>query len=107
MNNLVQKVLGEILLREYDFGKHILITITRVEATPNLQEARIYITVIPEEKQGQILKILSRNVYHIQQELNERLRMRPVPRIKWLIEKGTAQAQRVEELLEEIKRKEQ
>lgn len=92
-----------ILLREFDLPDGVLVTVTRVDATGNLQEAKVYISVMPEAKLEDVLGALQRNIYHIQQMLNKRLRMRPVPRIRWTIETKTSQAQRIEELLEKTK----
>ena len=44
VNQLLQKEIAEILLQELDLPEGVLATVTRVEATGNLQEAR-YILV--------------------------------------------------------------
>lgn len=106
INQLIQQELGMILLREFDLPDGVLVTVTRVDASGNLQEAKVYISVMPEAKLEDVLGVLQRNIYHIQQMLNKRLRMRPVPRIRWTIETKTSQAQRIEELLEKTKREE-
>ncbi len=103
VNQLIKKELSGIILREVEFPQGVLVTLTRVETTPNLIDSRIYISVIPGEKQETAVKILSSQVYVLQQLLNNRLRMRPVPKIVFVKEKETARAGRVEELLEELK----
>ena len=103
VDQLIKKELGRILLREMDFPKNILVTVTRVETLANLQKTKVYISTIPENQALRILKILNKQIYFLQQELNRRLKMRPVPQIKFLEEKETVKAGRVEEILEEIK----
>lgn len=103
VNSLIKNELSQILLKEIDFSKDVLTTITQVEASKNLSQARVYISVIPEEQVDRIFKILNRRIYDIQQKLNKRLEMRPIPRIKFVKEEKTAEAARVEELLEKIK----
>ena len=103
VNQLIKKELSQLLLREVEFPKDILVTITRVESSPNLIQARVYISVMPEEKTSRVFQVLNRQIYDIQQILNKRLKMRPIPRIKFVEEKETAEAGRIEELLEEIK----
>ena len=103
VNQLLQEELGEILLRELDLPEGVLVTVTRVEAAGNLQEAKVYISVMPEAKLEDVFTSLRRNIYGIQQTLNKRLKMRPVPRIKWTIETKTSEAQRIEELLEKTR----
>ena len=104
VNALIKKELSLILLREMDFSKDALITVTRVEAAPNLSEAKIYISTMPENKSDRVQEILKRKVYYIQQCLNKRLKMRPIPKIGFKKEGRTKQADRVEELLEQLKK---
>lgn len=82
-----------------------VVTLTRVVASGNLQQAKVYISVVPDEKAQEVLKTLGRNIFSIQQILNKKLKMRPVPKILWLPEKATVEAQRIEELLAQIKEK--
>ena len=106
VNQLLQEELGAILLRELELPEGVLVTVTRVEASGNLQEARVYISVMPEARNEEVMLGLRREIFGIQQALNKRLRMRPVPRIRWAVETKTSEAQRIEELLEEVKKKE-
>jgi len=96
--------LSQIILREIEFPQDVLVTITRVEISANLIEGNIWISVLPEEKLKRILEILNKNIYFLQQKLNKRLKMRPIPRIRFLEEKKTAEAGKIEELLEELKK---
>lgn len=101
-NRLIGKELSQIILREADFPEGILVTLTRVECAQNLSEAKAYISVMPEEKIGEILRILNKDIYHLQQLLNKRLRMRPIPKIRFVQERMTIEAGKIEKLLEKI-----
>jgi len=105
VNQLIQRELSRILLREIEFPSGCLVTVTRVEVSPDLSEAKVYVSCLPEEKNAQVLKILENRVYDLQQELNKRLTMKKTPRIKFIQEKKTKEAGRIEELLEKIKKK--
>ena len=104
VNQLIKKELGQMILREVDLPEGTLVTLTRVETTPNLIQAKVYISVLPQEMSQDVLEILKKLVYDLQQKLNERLRMRPIPRIIFAEEKTTREAGRVEELLEKIQK---
>ena len=103
INQLLQEELGAILLRELELPDGVLVTVTRVDASGNLQEAKVYISVMPEARLEDVFVVLNRNIYAVQQMLNKRLKMRPVPRIKRTIETKTSEAQRIEELLEKTR----
>ena len=106
VNQLIKRELSQLLLREANFPKNILVTITRVVTSPNLIESRVFISAVPEKNIKKVLAILNRRVYDFQQKINRRLRMRPVPRIKFLGDDETAEAGRIEEILEELKKEE-
>ena len=103
INILIKRELGRILAREIEFSTDVLMTITRVETTPNLMESNIWISVFPEKEMGKCLDILNKNIYILQQKLNQRLKMRPIPRIKFLEERKTVEAGQIEEVLERLK----
>jgi ribosome-binding factor A len=107
VNSLIRQELGKILLREVDFPGDALVTVTRVAASPSLNRARVYISTIPEQKSEEVMLILNRQVYFIQQKLNKKLNMRPMPKIVFFEEKETREAARVEELLEKIKNRDE
>ena len=104
INELIRKELGKIILREIDFPQGIMVTITRVETSVDLGQSKVYVSVLPEEKLKMAFGILNQNIYDIQQGLNKRLKMRIIPRIFFAREKETAEAGRIEELLERLKK---
>ncbi len=101
---LIKRELGEIILKEIEFLAGVLVTVTRAETTPNLMESNVWISVFPEKASKRCLEILNKNIYILQQKLNQRLNMRPLPRIKFLEEKKTIEAGNVEEILERLKK---
>ena len=106
VNELLKQELGAIVLREAEVPEGAVVTVTRVDCSPNLQQAKVYVSVVPDKYAKDVIKGLQRNIYDIQQTLNERLSMRPVPRVQWVIEEATAQAARIEDLLDQIKKAE-
>ncbi|MDI6603098.1 MAG: 30S ribosome-binding factor RbfA [Patescibacteria group bacterium] len=104
VNALIKRELSQFLLKEIEFPQDVLVTITRVETSPNLIESNVWISVFPVEKLKRILEILNKNIYFLQQKLNKRLKMRPIPRIKFLEERKTEEAGKIEEILEKLKK---
>jgi len=106
INELIKRELGNIIFKEVEFPKNTLATITRVETSSNLIQSKIYISVIPENQISKVIQILNKRVFAIQQEINKRLKMRPIPKIKFVEEKETKKADKVEKLLERVKKEE-
>lgn len=103
VNQLIKKEVSSIILREIDLNPNTIITITRVDTSPNLIQSKIYISIIPDDKFEIVFNIFKKNIYHIQQKLNKRLKMRPVPKILFVEEKKTKEAEKIEKILEELK----
>ena len=104
VNKLIQEELSKIIFREIEFAD-ALVTLTRVDTTANLIESRVYISVMPNSREAEVFKNLNKRIYYIQQLLNERIKMRPMPKIIFLKEKETERAGKVEEILEKLKPK--
>ena len=105
VNELIKRELSKILIREIEFPRDILVTITRVEASSNLIQAKVYVSVMPENQTTKVLETLDQQIFDIQQLLNKRLKMRPIPKIKFVEEKEVRAAGKIEELLEKSKEK--
>ena len=104
INELIKEELGKIILTEVEFPKENLTTITRVETTSNLIETFVYVSTIGRDRE-QIFNLLQKNIYRIQQKLNKKLNIRPLPKIIFRKEKETERAEKIENLLEKIKKK--
>lgn len=103
VNELIKREVSQIILREIEFPKDALVTVTRVETSSDLSDGNIYISVLPENKMDKVLEGLKKQMYFIQKKFNNTVKMRPLPRLKFLAEKETREADEVEKLLEKIK----
>ncbi|MFA5009435.1 MAG: 30S ribosome-binding factor RbfA [Candidatus Paceibacterota bacterium] len=106
IDHLIKRELDNIILRELDIFPGTLLTITRVETARNMFEAKVYISVIPDDQFEAIFGLLSRHIYDLQQSLNKKLKIRPVPKIIFEKETKTKEAGRIDQLLFEIQKKE-
>jgi ribosome-binding factor A len=104
VNKLLKQEVSQLLLQELDFG-NALVTITDVSVSGNLRLAKIKITVLPNQQTEFVLNRLSKNIYHLQQIINHRLKMRPVPKLEFIVDKETIKAQRVEDILHQMHQK--
>lgn len=103
VNELLKQLIGELVLREVDFGKDVFVTVTRVETSRDLRYSKVLITVFPAEKEEAVLAVLERRIFDIQEQLNKKLNMRPVPKIRFEIDRVEKEAARIEELLAQVK----
>ncbi|MCP6719527.1 MAG: 30S ribosome-binding factor RbfA [Patescibacteria group bacterium] len=103
VNQLIKREISQVILREFEAPKDVLVTVTRVETTPDLRQGRVFIGVIPEENKDKVIDSLNKKVYFLQQKINKRLKMKNVPKMRFVEEKRTAEAARIERVLEGLK----
>jgi ribosome-binding factor A len=103
VNSLLEHEISKILLRDFAFSPEILVTLTHVDTTANLIEAKVYISVFPDAKADPILNALQKSVYDVQYKINRTLRQRPIPKIRFVKDVAISRAGKVEELLAKIK----
>ena len=104
LNMLFQEELAKILDRDLDIPEGNMLTVTRVLISPDAQYAAVFVSVLGA-KPKEVLDILVKNVYNIQQTLNARIRMRPVPKIHFELDKNEFEREKVERSLAKLKQK--
>lgn len=104
LNNLLREELSKILDREFEFPKNTLTTITRVEISPDGHYADIFFSLLGPDPEN-MWKTLQVRTGEIQHFLNRRLRIRPVPKIRFAIDKNEFQRERIEKSLAELKKR--
>ena len=103
--SLIQKELGEIIIKEIEFPTGSLVTISEVEVSGDLKTAIIWVSVIPGEASDEVLEILKRARGFLQYHLGEEVRARIVPRIGFALDCGAEHAARIEKISLEEKDK--
>jgi ribosome-binding factor A len=101
VTELIRKEVAEIVSRKIGISDAI-VTFTRVDVSIDIQNANIYFLTIPDSAAEEVHKKLNKNIFSIQQALNKRLRMRPIPRIRFSIDKQEQEASKIDELLTRI-----
>ena len=82
-----------------------LVTVTRVKVTPDLSLARVYWTILGDAvERKKTEKALVRATPFVRHLLNTRLSLRRAPEVQFLYDQSTAAQERVEEILQELKR---
>lgn len=99
----VKKELSLILQTEFKDPRVGFVTITGVDITNDLSQAKVYLSVMgSEEQKEETLKALGRGKGFIRSELSKRIRLRVTPELIFLIDRSIAYGSRIEELIQKI-----
>jgi len=103
---VADQVRGEIaslIAREVHDPGVGFVTITRVTVTPDLQQARVYYTVLGDDKARRDTgRALGRATPFLRRQIGSRLRLKRAPEIEFHYDESIAGQDRIEQLLNEI-----
>ena len=106
MSAVMREEIARVIERDIEFGRGVMVTVTRVAISPDGFYATAYVSVLGGSPGG-ALAVLQKNVYDIQQAINRALRMRPVPKIRFAVDEEEERRERVEASLAKLKKTDQ
>lgn len=102
----IREEVSQILATEVADPGVGLVTVTRVKVTPDLSLARVYWTIMGDEaERKKTQKALARAAAYVRHLLSTRMTLRRSPEVQFLYDRSVAAQDRVEEILQELKRK--
>lgn len=93
-----------MILEDVDFPFDAVVTVISVDTSLDLRYADVYISVIPKEKEDAVLAFLEEDIYAMQQKINKKLFMKPVPKIRFRLDLGGDHFDRINEIISETDR---
>ena len=87
INEEIQKELSSLLRSVKDPRvQDVMISITRVETTPDLRYTKVYVSFLQEEKAAEAMKGLKSAAGFLRRQLGSNLRLRYAPEIVWALD---------------------
>lgn len=106
LNHTFQEEISIILMREAKNKELKFVTITGVETTNDLSFAKVYYTVLNDEKKEVIREALQKASPFIRTKLAERVEIRHTPELKFIYDTSIAYGEHIDEIMKEIHDKE-
>ncbi|GAB3067078.1 30S ribosome-binding factor RbfA [Virgibacillus ainsalahensis] len=99
----MKKEMGEILTLKIKDPRVGFVTVTDVEVTGDLQQAKVFISVLGDEKQKQdTLLGLAKAKGFIRSEIGSRIRLRKTPELMFEFDEAHAYGNRIETILRDL-----
>ena len=87
INEEIQKELSSLLWTVKDPRvQDVMISITRVETTPDLRYTKVYVSFLQEDKAAEAMKGLKSAAGYLRRQLGTNLRLRYAPEIVWSLD---------------------
>ena len=78
--SLIEKILGRILVRDFNF-EGAVVTIVSVEVSPDLLQAKIGLGILPKEKELEVVAKLNESHKYLEHLLLKQMRVRGIPKL--------------------------
>ena len=87
INEEIQKELSSLIRNLKDPRiQNTMISITRVETTPDLRYTKVYVSFLQEDRAADALKGLQSAAGYLRRELGQALKLRYTPQIMWALD---------------------
>ena len=102
VNELVQREISDVLRKRYQ-SEAVAITIAEVRVSPDLREARVFVSIVGDEdeaKEG--LAWLRSKAPEIREEVGRRIVLKYLPRFEYVLDDSAVRGARILQVLDEI-----
>jgi ribosome-binding factor A len=101
---LIRSELSRLLITEFQDPASGLLTVTRVEMTPDLLTARVFLSVFGAADPAALLDRLERSRGALRRALASRVKLKYNPELFFALDPGPEHQDRIDRLIEETKR---
>lgn len=106
INEEIQRELASLLRTVKDPRVHGLVTITRVDTTPDLRYAKVYVSVLDKSDVNEVVKGLKSAGGYLRREVGRALSLRYTPELVFQADDSIDRGTHILKLLNDIERKE-
>jgi len=104
VQELMKQEISQIILRELKDPRIGFVTVTSVECTGDLREAKVYVSLMGSESQVKACWTgLNSSLGFIRREIGKRIRLRVTPELSFALDKSLDYSAHIQELLLKIK----
>jgi len=104
VQELMKQEISQIILRELKDPRIGFVTVTSVECTGDLREAKVYVSLMGSESQVKACwSGLNSSLGFIRREIGKRIRLRVTPELSFALDKSLDYSAHIQELLLKIK----
>ena len=96
------KEISYVLATEVKDNDIRFVTVTDVKVTNDLSFAKVYVTVLKEDKKEETLNALKNASGFIRKELAERLEIRHIPELEFVYDESIEYGKKIEDIIENI-----
>lgn len=98
INSLLQTELAGVLNKELGLA-NVLVTVVAVDTSPDLKQAKVWVSVLPDKIAGSALRELKAKTPQIISLIKPRIKLRRFPHLIWLFDASEREADKIEKII--------
>lgn len=103
VNQLIQKVIGEIIERDFRETRYGMITVTEVRISKDLKYAKVFFSVLGnEEQKKEAVNLFQNKKIQIQNEVGLEVKIRYTPALEFIYDESAEKAERINQICKEL-----
>ena len=108
INRLIQKEMSEIVRKQNQQMRGVLISVSVVRVSPDLGNAKIYLSIFPSDKGKEILEKIRANVKAVRFDLGQKVgkQLRIIPELSFYLDDSLDYLENIDKLLNKDNKKE-
>ena len=103
VGDLVREEVADIIMYRLKDPRIGFVTVTGLDMSPDMKNAKVYVSVLKEEDRELTLEILNSSKSFIRSLLSKRLRMKFIPTVEFRFDTSIEYGYKIDKLLKEIK----
>ena len=99
----IQKILSNLIQRDFSHLSNGMITVTMVRMSPDLRSCRVYLSILGGTMENEdTLKVMKAEAPHIRSAMGRSLTLRHTPELFFYLDDTQEEVSRIEELFKKI-----
>lgn len=99
VNDLLRDLVANALTTQLALKPGVILTVSKVAASKDLRYATILVSVFPESEENYARTALKNELREIQMSIHSKLYMKPLPKLRFIIDTTERGADEVEKIL--------
>ncbi len=102
VENILLKEISYLLATEIKDKNIKFVTVTAVKLNNDLSQAKVYVTVLNDDKREETMEALNHARKFIRSKLHEKIDMRQIPEILFIYDQSIAEGNKIEKIIKDL-----
>jgi len=104
VNQLIKETLSKIIKERLSLKDTVFLTILKVDTSRDLRYSKVFLSVYPTSDNDYVSKTLTKEKGRIHKELHKKLFMKPLPKIRFVVDETQEKISEIDKIFDKIKR---